>query len=174
MTHKELVQVAYKWLLKNGGVGFAFKELYSTAAEIPDVIGFDSWKSVVIEVKVSRSDFLNDKKKKHRAKGMGNYRLFCCPTGLIKMEELPDKWGLIYVNEKGKTTCIKNPMKCRVYDTENRKLVDTHLFECDTRAERCIMYTALRRMAIKGHLKSIYDKNYEKITPADIIERNTI
>jgi len=101
-THKKLVEIAYRWLLNNGGVGVAFKELKSSADEIPDVIGFDSWHSILIEVKVSRSDFLSDKKKSHRSKGMGNWRFYCCPSGMIKKEELPPKWGLIYVNEKGK------------------------------------------------------------------------
>jgi hypothetical protein len=62
-THKELVEIAYKWILKNGSVGVAVKELYSLASEIPDVIGFGGWESVVIECKASRSDFLADKKK---------------------------------------------------------------------------------------------------------------
>jgi len=77
-THKKLVEIAYRWLLNNGGVGVAFKELKSSADEIPDVIGFDSWHSILIEVKVSRSDFLSDKKKSHRSKGMGNWRFYCC------------------------------------------------------------------------------------------------
>jgi hypothetical protein len=91
MTHKEIVEIAYRWVLKNGGMTIAFKELYSLANEIPDVIGFNHWESAVIECKVSRSDFLSDKKKQHRTKGMGNWRFYCCPKGMIKKEELPEK-----------------------------------------------------------------------------------
>jgi hypothetical protein len=102
MTHSDIVNIAYKWLLKNGRIGFAFKELKSLSQEIPDVIGFDSWQSTLIECKISRSDFLSDQKKTHRKKGMGNWRFYCCPKGLIKQKDLPPKWGLIYVDEKGR------------------------------------------------------------------------
>lgn len=55
----------------------------------------------VVESKVSRADFLADAKKSFRKnpeEGVGNYRYYACPEGLIKPEELPPKWGLIYVN----------------------------------------------------------------------------
>jgi hypothetical protein len=61
MTHKEIVDKAYTWVLKNSSCGIAFKEFYSAACngEYPDVIGFGAWgHSIVIECKVSRSDFL--------------------------------------------------------------------------------------------------------------------
>lgn len=92
MTHKDLVEIGYKWLLKRGGCGVVFKELHSINHEIPDVIGFCSWHSKVLECKVSRNDFLKDKRKVHREKGMGDFRYYVCPEGLIKPIELPDKW----------------------------------------------------------------------------------
>lgn len=189
MTHKELVEIGYRWLLKNGGVGVAFKELKSIDAEIPDVIGFDSWQSILIEVKVSRSDFLSDKKKPHRAKGMGNWRFYMCPKGMIKKEELPEKWGLIYVDENGKS---KIEYDCRTkrimekciteWDKEEHPegfyyrtvLDEENRFDADLTAERRLMYTALRRLFIKGYVKYIYDKDYQRgITPNDIIKANT-
>lgn len=190
MTHSELVEIAYRWILKNGGVGVAFKELNTVAAETPDVIGFDSWQSVVIEVKVSRSDFLCDKHKPHRAegKGMGNWRFYCCPKGLIKKEELPKGWGLIYVDDKKKARieydCRYKKVKqecttewmlkenpegfywIRTHDFDNR-------FPADLGAERAIMYSALRRLFIKGYVKHIYDKQYNKnTTPNELIALN--
>jgi len=65
-----------------------------------DAILFDSGSSYLIETKISRGDFLADFKKAHRQEGcgIGNYRYYACPTGLIKPEELPEKWGLIYVD----------------------------------------------------------------------------
>jgi len=166
MTHKDLVEISYKWVLKNASCGIAFKELVSTDREIPDVIGFNSWSSIVIECKVSRGDFLKDKKKPHRAKGMGAYRYYSCPTGLIKKEELPPKWGLIYVNEKGKATCIYNPVNDRgkyIGTNENPGAWEKdNSFERDISAEQRIMYTALRRLFIKGFVKHIYDKQYNR------------
>lgn len=189
MTHKEGVEIAYRWVLKNGGVGFAFKELKSISDEIPDVIGFDSWQSILIEVKVSRSDFLSDKKKPHRAKGMGNWRFYLCPKGMIRKEELPEKWGLIYVDGKGKARieydCRKKKIACDPYTIGGNfgipeqtikfriTRADENRFEADVKEERRIMYTALRRLFIKGHMKCIYDKEYDKsATPAILIERN--
>lgn len=65
-----------------------------------DALLFDSNNSFMIETKISRSDFLADFKKAHRQEGglIGNYRYYACPEGLISVDELPEKWGLIYVN----------------------------------------------------------------------------
>lgn len=164
-THKMLIPLAYKWVLKNGSCGVAFKELNSINAEYPDVIGFGSWgHSVLIEVKVTRSDFLCDKKKSFRkdpTKGMGKYRFYMCPDGLIKPEELPEGWGLIWVGKS--VRCIFNPyasysMKTppSIKDREKQHpgFVQNYL------AEHALMYSALRRLHIKGHIECIYDKQY--------------
>ena len=79
-------------------------ELCVYDAENTDVWGLGSFnESAVIEVKISHSDFLADKKKWHRGevaekKGMqdGMKRWYLCPEGVIKKEELPEKWGLLY------------------------------------------------------------------------------
>lgn len=187
LTHRQLVEIGYRWLLKNGSVGVCFKELKSMDGEIPDVIGFNHWESILIECKVSRSDFLKDKKKLHRQKGMGNWRFYMCPTGLIKVEELPSKWGLIYVNEKGKAKleydCRKKQVKeeC-VSDWQKEQYpegfymrtvrADENRFDPDYEAERCIMYTALRRLFIKGFMPTIYDKQYTGLSANQIIKKN--
>lgn len=167
-THRQLVEIAYKWAVKNASVGVVFKELYSLASEIPDVIGFGGWESVVIECKVSRGDFLKDKKKPHRSKGMGNWRFFCCPAGLIKVDELPEKWGLIYVDQKGKAKieydCRKKKVMLSTKEIEEFGLTynyrnlraDENRFECDQMEERRLMYTALRRLFIRGRIDEIY------------------
>lgn len=145
MNHKDLVEIAYKWVLKNASCGVAFKELHTASVngEQPDVIGFGGWgHSVLIECKATRSDFLSDKKKKFRqnpSDGMGKYRYYCCPNGLIKIEELPEKWGLIYVNEKGRAIRIHKPPLG--YD-------DGH--ERNMLAEHGFMYSALRRLHYRG------------------------
>lgn len=168
-THKQLVEIAYKWLIKNGSVGVAFRELRSVASEIPDVIGFGSFESVMIECKASRADFLADKKKPHRAKGMGNWRFYCCPKGMIRVEELPEKWGLIYVDETGKAAIKRDCRKKKVFFSQeeieafgykyNYRLEKAHenKFDCDTNAERAIMYTALRRLFLRGRMEEIYE-----------------
>lgn len=110
MTHPQLVDIAHRWVLRNASCGAAFMELKTSGTtEIPDVIGFGSGShSVMVECKSSRSDFLADKRKQH-AKRMGRYRFYCAPAGLIRIEELPEGYGLIQVNEKGKIAEIFNP-----------------------------------------------------------------
>lgn len=86
-----------------------------------------------IEVKTSRSDFLADKKKIHKHSILKNgyftvdYRyggkyevnesiytnnrpnkfFYCCPENLIKISEIPNYAGLIYVLESGEIKKIK-------------------------------------------------------------------
>lgn len=86
MKHKYLVEIGYKWLLSK--CSFAIKELVTHTNEQPDVIGFNANGSFVLEVKTSRADFLADKKKPFRlipSDGMGDWRFFIDPKGLIKI-----------------------------------------------------------------------------------------
>lgn len=88
------------------------------AGECPDVFGFGGCHTQLIEVKISRSDFLSDKKKYWRANpeyGLGQMRSYLCPCGVIKLEELPAKWGLFYF-DGGKIECIKYP-ECQPSNT---------------------------------------------------------
>jgi hypothetical protein len=112
MNHKELSELAMKWLKrpnsqKGHGCIISATELRSGwDGEIPDAIGFrlngNRVVSIVVEAKASRSDFLADKAKAHRKEGgMGNFRYFICPEGLIQKNELPDGWGLLWVNKRG-------------------------------------------------------------------------
>lgn len=153
LSHRQVVEIAYKWLIKR--CGFAFKELRSLSNECPDVLGFRSFESILIECKVSRSDFLADKNKPFRLNpntGMGNYRLYCCPKGLIKKEELPEKWGLIYINELGKATMVHN---CFNHKGGNMFLKENK-FEANREEEMKILYTALRRLHIRNRIDEIY------------------
>ena len=83
-------------------------ELCTWNSENTDVWGLGNFNdSVVIEVKVSHSDFMADRKKWCRSeeaeqKGLqaGRLRWYLCPEGIIKKDELPDKWGLLYWDGK--------------------------------------------------------------------------
>lgn len=155
MTHKELVCIAYNWVLARCSCGVAFKELHSLACngEYPDVIGFGSGgHSVLVEVKISRADFLADRKKFFRQypeQGMGTQRFYCCPTGLIKPDELPEGWGLVYVNEKGRAKTVFTPYKGNIGERIG--------FNKNIRAEHGMMYSALRRIFKRGLLDVIYE-----------------
>lgn len=162
-THKEMVEIAYRWLI--GRVGFAFKELRALTYECPDVIGFRSGESILIECKVSRADFLCDKKKPFRVnpeQGMGNYRLYCCPTGMIKKEELPAKWGLLYVSAAGKCRIVHNPFNGK----GGNMYLDENKFEANKREEMAMMYSALRRLHLRNRIDEIYSvQEEEQVNP---------
>lgn len=66
------------------------------------------------EVKISRSDFLADKKKRKHdfyklfPEHQPNYFSYACPTDLIKLNEIGSSVGLYYVDENGVTE-IQSP-----------------------------------------------------------------
>jgi len=99
-SHFDLVELSRIWLAKRCPV--VVTEIQSSGRERPDALGFDNKGSVLIECKVSRDDFWSDKRKPARLYpdwGLGIYRYYMCPHGLIKVDELPDKWGLLYVKD---------------------------------------------------------------------------
>ena len=113
MTHNDLVKFAAKKLEQKHAL--VITEMASGAGEQPDAIGFQaSGYTTLIECKVSRSDFIADAKKAFRRRpkrGMGNYRYYMTPPGLITREELPCKWGLFEVRgqriyQKAKASCF--------------------------------------------------------------------
>ena len=98
MTHAQLVEKAVHWL-RRYRCGVVLSEQACVSGEMPDAIG---WKrachSVLVECKVTRSDFLADRAKPFRLKpeqGVGCERFYLVPAGLVRREELPQGWGLL-------------------------------------------------------------------------------
>jgi hypothetical protein len=98
MTHAQLVEKAVRWL-RHYRCGVVLSEQACVSGEMPDAIG---WKrachSVLIECKITRSDFLVDRAKPFRLKpdqGVGCERFYLVPVGLVRPEELPQGWGLL-------------------------------------------------------------------------------
>lgn len=154
MTHAECVEHAAAWLDRRCKV--VLPEFYSYNKELPDVIGFTRgslvkdgkwWSgehSLLIEVKVSRSDFLSDKRKSFRAEpheGMGDFRYYCCPKGLIKKEEIPEGWGLLYVYPSGRVMMQ----------------VESTIHEKDLKCEFHLLYYYARRANYAGVHKTVLD-----------------
>lgn len=150
-THDELTKIAEKWLLKR--CGFAFRELTTFAGETPDAIGFKSGESILIECKTSMADFNNDKKKIFRENpwmGVGKYRFYMCQKGVIKIDRLPDKWGLLEVNDKGQ-------VRQKVGPKGNCWSKSEFIFsERSISGETALMYSALRRLQLQGVMSLIY------------------
>lgn len=98
MTHAQLVQKAVAWL-RSYRCGVILSEQACLSGEMPDAIG---WKrachSVLVECKISRSDFLVDRDKPFRRKqetGLGCERFYLTPAAMIGEDELPPGWGLL-------------------------------------------------------------------------------
>lgn len=82
--------------------------------------------------------------------GMGDWRFFICPKGMVGTHELPENWGLIEVNGNGKVRIKYNPFgKGNIYSTWDR-----HKKNKD--AEIAMMYSALRRIEIRNLMDVIY------------------
>ena len=144
MTHEKIVAVAGKWLKKHEqnilipNCSLVLTELVAatTSGEIPDVIGWCSWISVLIEVKTSRADYFRDSLKPFRAYGnlsMGELKYYICPTGMISIDEVPEYWGLLYIDESHNITIEKVAVACAA----------------NLKSERALLLSKIRRDKIK-------------------------
>lgn len=138
MGHDDLVKLCAKWLKKHSqniivpNCATVAVDMKTLEQEKPDVIGWSGACSVMIEVKVGRGDFLQDSKKpfrKNPLKGVGELRYYCCPEGLIKVEELPGKWGLLYFSDINKIEIV----------------VEADMQQANLKAERNMLISLLRR-----------------------------
>ncbi|QHJ74638.1 hypothetical protein VH22019_00074 [Vibrio phage VH2_2019] len=127
--HDELCEVGRRWMLRTGSskggcMQVALSEVGSQQfSETPDVFGFDQrGESCLVEVKVSRSDFLADAKKPFRMNpddGMGDFRYYMSPPDIIKPEDLEGtKWGLIHVSPKGICKVVRGKATNNTYKKE--------------------------------------------------------
>jgi hypothetical protein len=111
MKHAQLVARAVQWLRYKYGCVIVLSEQYCASGEVPDVIGWKaSCQSVLVECKISRSDFLADAQKPfrlHPEDGLGSKRLYMAPAGIIAAEELPKHWGLLACQGKESQLVVK-------------------------------------------------------------------
>lgn len=186
--HRKLCEVAAKWLKRpssTGGHGCHLALIEPACyGENCDVIGYrhgaknisdyDAYAereyisnydvgTILIEAKTSRADFLNDAKKPHRIDpqmGVGKWRYYICPEGLINVEDLPPKWGLIWVNKRGNIKVIHGAAFGRgvVGSTFNVQRQFGHFafveWQRNTQREQSILIMALKR--IEGVESLIY------------------
>lgn len=165
MTHDDLVKKAREWL--SGKSPVVISELSSIAGESPDCIAFCAnlkkgkehigYGSVLIECKISKSDYCADKNKYFRRcpdKGMGEYRFFMAPKGLIDIDKLPDNWGLLEVDDSGKVKMIK--MAIRQDSNKNNEIL--------------LLVSTLRRLKIEdGEHVSIKKYTYDTMNKACLV-----
>lgn len=103
LSHDSLCKIACTFLRERNCAIVANQPATGYNGESPDAIGFHGAReSHVVEVKTSHSDFISDKNKSFRAnpqEGMGSLRWYMCEPYVIKLEEVPDNWGLVYVSK---------------------------------------------------------------------------
>ena len=109
--HAQLIERAVEWLRRSYKCGIVLSEQYCATGEVPDVIAWKGFcKSVLVECKVSRADFLADAAKPFRRKpeeGMGSQRFYMAPAGIIRAGELPKHWGLLELRGREARMVVK-------------------------------------------------------------------
>jgi len=146
MTHAQLVEKAVHWL-RRYRCGVVLSEQACVSGEMPDAIG---WKrachSVLVECKVTRSDFLADRAKPFRfepTRGVGCERFYLVPGGLVRAEELPQGWGLLEVSRN----------KIETVRASAKNLRSASGFRC----EMNLLLASLRRVEVRVEPQSITD-----------------
>ena len=142
LTHEYLAKQGAKWL-KAHGYPIVKVESHSNRLEHPDVIGFNASHSAVIEVKLSKEDFLRDFNKYCRQPwftGLGNYRFFLVPESLyaeLKIES-ENKWHYLLARDDGSIYSHE------IHPNSNQIPWNWESFGSDMSMERAILYTLVR------------------------------
>jgi hypothetical protein len=154
VTHKELVRAAVRWLTGTQHCGAVLAEISTSAMENPDAIGWQTHKSIVVECKASRADFLANKNKPCIRIGhlVGNERYFICEPFVIKPEDLEGTdYGLIIVD--GGYSRVKIRAKFRALDSGEHQ------------DERTMLVSALRRIQTREFLTIVPESSLEIAIP---------
>lgn len=106
-----------------------------------------SFVSYEVEIKISKSDFVNDFNKvaKHRilmsklTNQKPNYFYYGCPSGLIEINEVPVYAGLIWVDKYGGCSVVKSAPKLHAekFDVVEHRLTDKFYYNMLEWKEKC-------------------------------------
>lgn len=132
LTHALLVEQAAKWLSRKCAV--VITDMTHAGPETADAIGWHGRNSILVECKASVSDFRADAAKSFRINpdsGMGCQRYYCAPRGLLNVNAIPPRWGLLEWDGK----CLMELIK------------SGHHAESAARQEISLLLSALRRVA---------------------------
>jgi len=144
MTHSDLQKIAVKYLLHRDTPNmdlkcqFAIQDANSMYGEIADVYGLSSSYNVLVEVKSNQPDLKADAKKKCRqpdSVGLGMYRYYFFPKGLINGADVRLDWGILE------------------YDIVNKKVEvvrNSSKFVESVRKADAIKYSIIRKLAKPG------------------------
>jgi hypothetical protein len=146
MTHAQLVSKAVSWL-RRYRCGVVLSEQACVSGEMPDAIGWRrACHSVLVECKVTRSDFLADRAKSFRLnpeQGVGCERFYLAPAGLVRREELPAGWGLLELRH--------NKIEATHPSAKNLRSATGFRYEMN------LLLASLRRVEVRVEPQSITD-----------------
>ncbi|AEO93935.1 gp692 [Bacillus phage G] len=187
LVHKNLKRLAL-YFLKEKVTDIVANEVdFANSWSVADAVGLNLKRREVrvVEVKASKGDFTRDKKlfgDKTSYFYHAHYSYIMCPTNVIKPEEVPYGYGLLWVDEYDKIEVIKKPIKNTarlktLFDTTLRRtcrsLTNTHLYheenkeakdETQGRFKRNadILLVAARCPNCKKHAKELIKKDVTK------------
>lgn len=148
--HKVLKQLALYWLKEkcHDLIANEVDFYYKRKNLIADAVGIDLKKKEIrtIEVKVSKQDLKRDINlfNDYSYTNFCHYSYILCPQNIIQKDEIPEKYGLLWIDEYNKIKVIKNPIKSEKlnikYETTLRRtckaISNSYLFKF-LRLENC-------------------------------------
>lgn len=159
ITHQKLVNITAQWASNFLKFPLVLKEPKCILSrEIPDVLAFRANGSLLIECKMSREDFFADFKKPERCGnvlGLGNYRVYAAPEGLLEINDIPKKWGFIEITHNQKVI-VKRLKVGNVYlDNDSNPTAqaeDIYFHMSDLKAERGMLYSCFIKSVPKNKI----------------------
>jgi hypothetical protein len=89
-----------------------------------------------------------------------------CPVGLIEEHEIPNEFGLIYVNQRGHIKAVKSPF-LSTNESDRRKDLNAMFIESDTKREKFIMIRLLSRLGdpekLNNELKTVRNNSNQVV-----------
>ncbi|PZT35120.1 hypothetical protein A7X93_00500 [Stenotrophomonas maltophilia] len=163
VKHSDLVKIAGRWLRNTAGCSVVLEELCAATGngENPDAIGWYTGRTMLVECKVSRSDFLADRKKRFRARpehGLGLYRYFMAPKGLITVDELPARWGLLEVS--GSRVAVAAGKRPKTWADENDPWAFPERF---AQGETQMLLSAMQRIKVRVGAADFHEMLHERL-----------
>ena len=151
VTHADLVSAAAKWLANTKRCPVVITDMASAASETPDAIGWLNGQSHLVECKASRADYAVDHEKRcrrHAEQAMGVYRYYLTPFEMVKPDELPPKWGLLWL--KGRSITVQR---------------EPYWHTTGRRDEVHLLVSAVRRLATTQGVRGMSVRLYQHENP---------
>ncbi|WP_017461357.1 hypothetical protein [Dyella ginsengisoli] len=164
LTHGQLCQIGARWLRGRGRCPIVLTEFACQLTEQPDVLGLRNagQDSLLIEAKASRSDFLADKRKPHRSdraiEALGSYRWYLCEPDVIRVQDLPERWGLLYAS-RNRVQLIAGADPDRHYWP-----AETDVWRWPAGAgELTVMFSVLRRLQLQLGAEAFREASHRRL-----------